>query len=211
MSASANLLIKVLGKAPSVAVAVIAAVAMVATFATAAITASAGLPEPTPVSAATNSPAANEASVRFQVDMMNRGDWTGALDFYTADSKNFGRPTSRAVMAKLFEDISTTFPDFNMVIQDLVAKDDWVIVRGRATGTHKGMGKIPLNGGLLVGVPPTHKHFEVDVMHWYKMRDGKIVDHYDTRDDLSMMQQLGLSPKPKPFDWARLAAEVNGP
>jgi hypothetical protein len=31
-------------------------------------------------------------------------------------------------------------------------------------------------------------------MHWYKLRDGKIVDHFASRDDLGMTQQLGLLP-----------------
>jgi hypothetical protein len=37
-------------------------------------------------------------------------------------------------------------------------------------------------------------------MHWYKIRDGKIVDHYGARDDVGMMEQLGLlaEPQPKP-------------
>jgi hypothetical protein len=29
------------------------------------------------------------------------------------------------------------------------------------------------------------------------------------RHDAAMMQQLGLSPPPKPFDWAKFAAEAN--
>jgi predicted ester cyclase len=152
----------------------------------------------------------NEAAIRRQIDMLNHGDWRGALQIYSDDTKNFGRPLGRAIMARLFEDIYTTFPDFHMAILDIIAQGDWVVVRGRSSGTHKGMGKIPLNGGLLVGVAPTNRHFEVDVIHWYKMIDGKIIDHYDTRDDLSMMQQLGLSPQPKPFDWDKLAAEANG-
>ena len=154
--------------------------------------------------------AANEAIIRSQIAMMNRGDWAGALSFYAADSKNFGRPAPLTLMSRLFGDLFTTFPDFKMAIADVVAQGDWVIVRGRASGTHQGVAKIPLFGGLLVGVAPTNKHFEADVMHWYKMSEGKIVDHYDTRDDLAMMQQLGLSPQPMPFDWAKFAADAQG-
>jgi hypothetical protein len=36
------------------------------------------------------------------------------------------------------------------------------------------------------------------------MRDGKIVDHFGARDDIGMMQQLGLLPPTKPFDWERM-------
>jgi predicted ester cyclase len=151
----------------------------------------------------------NAATIRSQIEMMNRGDWKGALDYYTSDSRNFGRPVGRAVMSRIFEDIYGTFPDFRAEILDMAAVGDSVIVRTRTSGTHKGVGKIPVNGGMLVGVAPTDKHFEVSAIHWYKLKDGKIVDHYATRDDLAMMQQLGLSPEPKPFDWGKFAADAN--
>jgi predicted ester cyclase len=47
---------------------------------------------------------------------------------------------------------------------------------------------------MLVGVPPTGKRFEVSHIHWYTLRDGKIVEHYANRDDLGMMRQLELLP-----------------
>jgi predicted ester cyclase len=49
-----------------------------------------------------------------------------------------------------------------------------------------------MNGGMLVGVPPTGRHFEVQHIHMLQVRDGKIVEHFASRDDLGMMQQLGL-------------------
>jgi predicted ester cyclase len=153
--------------------------------------------------------ALNIAVVRAQHEAFNRGDWKAALEPYTDESKNFGRRVGRGVMYRIFEDIYTTFPDWHAEIKEIKAVGDTVIVRVVTSGTHKGVGKIPVNGGLLVGVAPTNKHFEADAIHWIKMKDGKIVDHYATRDDLAMMEQLGLSPQPKPFDWAKFATETN--
>ena len=56
------------------------------------------------------------------------------------------------------------------------------------------MAKRPANGGGLVGVKPTGKRHEITHIHWYTLRDGKIVQHYANRDDLGMMRQLGLAP-----------------
>jgi predicted ester cyclase len=112
-------------------------------------------------------------------------------------------------MARIFEDIYTTFPDWHVDIKDIAASGDYVIVREVTSGTHKGVGKIPVNGGMLVGVAPTQKHFAIDAIHWFTVKQGKIVDHYATRDDLAMMEQLGLSPQPAPFDWGKFAAEAN--
>jgi predicted ester cyclase len=153
--------------------------------------------------------AANIAVVRAQHEAFNRGDWKAALEPYTDESKNFGRRVGRGVMYRIFEDIYTTFPDWHADIEEIKASGDTVIVRVLTSGTHKGVGKIPVNGGLLVGVAPTNKHFEADAIHWIKLKDGKIIDHYATRDDLAMMEQLGLSPQPKPFDWGKFAAEAN--
>jgi predicted ester cyclase len=49
-----------------------------------------------------------------------------------------------------------------------------------------------VNGGLLVGVPPSGKHFQVHHIHMYRIINNKITDHYANRDDIGMMQQLGL-------------------
>ncbi len=94
----------------------------------------------------------------------------------------------------VLEDIYATFPDWKFEIEDIVEAGDSVIVRTIVTGTHLGRGEIPVNGGMLVGVEPTGKSFEVQHIHWYKLRDGKICEHYANRDDLAMMQQLGLVP-----------------
>ncbi len=160
------------------------------------------------------SPAADIAStnmeiIKKQLAEMNRGDWKTALDVYTPDTRNFGRKVGRAVMARIFQDIYTTFPDFKQEIVEIVAVGDSVIVREKMMGTHDGVGRIPVNGGMLVGVAPTGHHYQIDAIHWYKLKDGKIADHYAVRDDLKMMQDLGLSPEPAPFDWAAFAAKAN--
>ena len=153
---------------------------------------------------------ANERVIETQLAEMNRGDWWTALDVYTRDTRNFGRVVGRVVMERIFQDIYTTFPDFRQQVVEIVAVGDNVIVREKMSGTHDGIGRIPVNGGMLVGVAPTKRHYEIDAIHWFKVRDGKIVDHYAVRDDLAMMQDLGLSPKPAPFDWAKFAAQANG-
>jgi predicted ester cyclase len=83
-----------------------------------------------------------------------------------------------------------------MEILDIAAVGDSVVVRCKVSGTHLGVGTKRLNGGFVMGVPPSHKRFEVQHIHWYKIRDGMIVDHFTNRDDLGMSQQLGVLPLP---------------
>jgi hypothetical protein len=46
----------------------------------------------------------------------------------------------------------------------------------------------PLNGV----VPPTGKRFSARQSHWYRVVDGKLVEHWATREDLPAMLQLGV-------------------
>jgi predicted ester cyclase len=47
---------------------------------------------------------------------------------------------------------------------------------------------------MLVGVQPTGRYFEVQHIHMLQVRAGQIIEHFANRDDLGMMQQLGLLP-----------------
>ena len=125
-----------------------------------------------------------------------------ALQSYAPDAKNHGRVSGRDGPRRVLEDIYTTFPDWRMEIVEMIAVDDSVVVRCAVSGTHKGVSRLPVNGGMLVGVEPTGKRFEVQHIHWYKLRGGQIVDHLANRDDIGMTRQLGLVP-PAPAAIAR--------
>ena len=103
------------------------------------------------------------------------------------------------------------FPDYREDILEITASGDSVILRIRSSGTHRGIGTLPVDGGLLVGVAPTNRHFEASAIHWYTIKAGKIVDHYAVRDDLAMMEQLQLTQEPKPFDWGAFATQLAEP
>lgn len=133
----------------------------------------------------------NRQVIREHYEKLARGDWRGAAETFATDARNFGREGGREMILRILEDVYTTLPDWRFEAVDIVAAAD-VVVRSSVSGTHRGVGKLRVNGGMLVGVPPTGKSFTVPHMHWYVMRDGVIIDHFATRDDLGMMQQLGL-------------------
>jgi len=116
------------------------------------------------------------------------------VGFFAIDASNHGLKVGREGYKMVLEDIDATFPDWKFEIEDIVEAGDSVIVRTTVSGTHLGRSEFPVNAGMLVGVEPTGKNFEVQHIHWYKLRDGKICEHYANRDDLAMMQQLGLLP-----------------
>jgi hypothetical protein len=53
------------------------------------------------------------------------------------------------------------------------------------------------NLGKLNGlVPPTGKRFSARQSHWFRVEQGKLAEHWATRDDLTVMLQLGVVPRP---------------
>jgi len=80
-------------------------------------------------------------------------------------------------------------PDFTCTVEDLMAVGDKVWARLRGRGTHQ---------GAFMGRPPTGNVITVDVMDICRFEDGKIVEHWGVPDRLSMLEQMGIVPKPAP-------------
>ena len=148
----------------------------------------------------------NREVVRRHLELMNRGDWQQAAEYFVPDVRHHvgnwqtgseAVVSGRKTMTDNLEDIFRTFPDWKMEIVEMVAEADSVVVRCRVSGTHQGVATRAVNGGFLRNAQPTGKHFRVQHIHWYKVRDGKITDHSASRDDLGMTQQLGLLPVPR--------------
>ena len=51
--------------------------------------------------------------------------------------------------------------------------------------------------------PPTGRPFSVTQTHWFRMRDGRIVEHWANRDDRTLGEQLGWTP-PTPVYLAKM-------
>jgi predicted ester cyclase len=87
-------------------------------------------------------------------------------------------------MRRTVEWLLAQFPDLRMTIEAIVAEGDTVAVRVLSEGTNLGV--------LNEGVPPTGERFSARQSHWFRVADGKLVEHWATRDDLSAMVQLGI-------------------
>ena len=95
-----------------------------------------------------------------------------------------GRVNGPRTMRQTAEWLLAQFPDLRMTIEAMIAEGDTVAVRVLSEGTNLG----PLNGV----VPPTGKRFRARQSHWYRVVDGKLVEHWATREDLPAMLQLGV-------------------
>ena len=99
-------------------------------------------------------------------------------------------PQNATGVKKAIENLHQAFPDFSLTIEELIADNDKVWGRMTGRGTHKNQfGPIPATG----------KKFEITVIDIMKFKDGKLVEHWGVADRLSLMEQLGMKPPPKPI------------
>lgn len=139
---------------------------------------------------------ANRKIVDRFLEGFNRGDLDAAVATFAEDSLNNGRQVTRAQLKTVLQDIKTTFPDARLTTVRSVTEGEWVVVQAMYSGTHQGVGRLPVDGGMLVGVPPTGKTFEVQTIHMFRVVAGTLKEHGANRDDVGMMRQLGLLPPP---------------
>jgi steroid delta-isomerase-like uncharacterized protein len=80
----------------------------------------------------------------------------------------------------------SAMPDLKVVIEDMIAEGDKVVVRYTLEGTHE---------GDLFGVPPTGRRLSIKSIAVERVSEGKLREHWRITDSLDMMQQLGVVPE----------------
>jgi ketosteroid isomerase-like protein len=97
-----------------------------------------------------------------------------------------GLPPGREGLKAAFEIFWRSTPGTHEVL-DQVAEGDMVVTRIRAQGRFvEDMGPIPATGGEM----------DVTATAMYRVSDGLLTEHWGEVDSLSMMQQLGVVPRP---------------
>ena len=71
--------------------------------------------------------------------------------------------------------------DVPMTVEDLVAEGDQVVARLTSTATPT---------GDFMGVPAAGKRYTIGEIHWFRLRDGQLVEHWHQIDGLGLMRQL---------------------
>jgi steroid delta-isomerase-like uncharacterized protein len=81
----------------------------------------------------------------------------------------------------------SVFPDLRVTVEDEIAEGDKVVTRWTLRGTHQG--EIEEFG------PPTGRQVEMKGISISRIQGGKIVEEWNSYDNLGVMQQLGLVPE----------------
>jgi predicted ester cyclase len=82
--------------------------------------------------------------------------------------------------------MNTAFPDVVVTEEDLIASGDKVVERSSAAAT---------NRGPMLGAPPTNQPVRWSEIHIYRLREGKIVEHWAEVSMMELLQQVGVLPQ----------------
>jgi predicted ester cyclase len=123
--------------------------------------------------------------------MFNKGEYDIAAKVVAVDYVDHepvpGNLTGREGCVATARWIRGAITDPRWTEEDAVATGDRVVMRVRFSGRHT---------GELMGIPATNRTFSVQHIHVYRVENGMIVEHWAVRDDLGMLQQLGVLPGP---------------
>jgi steroid delta-isomerase-like uncharacterized protein len=132
--------------------------------------------------------AENKAVVRRWFEAFNRGDFNaGAQVLHEghvlhAPGGDARGPEGWKEFARMYR---TAFPDCELVIEELLADGDRVIIRFTARGTH---------GGVLAGIQATGRRVTVPSILICQVSNGKVIESWQTFDQLAMFQAIGTIP-----------------
>ncbi|WP_431040317.1 ester cyclase [Streptomyces sp. P9-1] len=101
--------------------------------------------------------------------------------------------------------LRSAYEDLRLPIDAMAENGDRVWVRLRMQGRHTGPFVRYRDGRLDQAVPPTGREIDCEQIHVLDLHEGKVVRHEAVRDDVTMLQQLGVFP-PSPSVALRMAA-----
>jgi steroid delta-isomerase-like uncharacterized protein len=134
---------------------------------------------------------ANENKVlirRFYEEVWGKGNLLVANEIFAGDYVRHDlRPTTALPgpegQSKIAADFRSAFPDLKIEVDLLVAEADLVVARWTMEGT---------NLGSWGGNEPTGKHARFSGVNFFRLSKGKVVEIWNHRDDLGLMQQMGI-------------------
>lgn len=127
----------------------------------------------------------NKVIVRKMFEAINNQDLSSLEQLMAPDFiLNMENQQTRGweVNRKVIEGELKAFPDFHVILEDIIAEGNLVCVRLQETGTHLGEYR---------GLSPTGNKVSYTVVAIWRIIGGKIVEGWIVYDQLNFLQQLG--------------------
>ena len=96
-----------------------------------------------------------------------------------------GRPDGIEGAKRTLRLYRNAFPDMQYAIEAMVAEGEQVVVRWRATGTHR---------GEWFGIPPTGQAGTIEGISMFRFVNDKLVEQWTNWDTMGLLTQLGVVP-----------------
>jgi steroid delta-isomerase-like uncharacterized protein len=122
---------------------------------------------------------------RYYEEVLNQHNLTIIDELFASNFKSYTRSGS-VDLQQYVEAVRRShqaFPDLQVTIEAQIAEGDLVATRWSAKGTHQ---------GPFAGIQPTGQEITISAMHFHRLADDKITDHWEQLDFAGMLQQLGI-------------------
>jgi predicted ester cyclase len=134
----------------------------------------------------------NKAAARRTLeDIFPTLDEAGLAEVVDPDMVNHdappGAPQGLAGMAHSMRMLAAAFSERRWEIHQAIAEGDTVVLHCTFSGRHT---------GPFMGLAPTNRPFASRQVHLIRFQDGKGVEHWAVRDDLSFLRHVGALPSP---------------
>jgi predicted ester cyclase len=116
----------------------------------------------------------------FVEEFWNKNDVDCIDQFLSEDYQELSYQ-SKEGLKKFATTILESFPDKCYTVEEIMVKDDKVLVRMNVTGTHQGM---------FFGTAPTGNTIDVTLYRQYRVQRGKICEHRGWIDMVTMWSQI---------------------
>jgi predicted ester cyclase len=131
----------------------------------------------------------NKALLRRFIELWNTGNVTAADEFVNTGLADHtllpGLPPGLAGFKLMVSGFRAAFPNLRISIDDLIAQGDKAAARVTFRGTQH---------GEFQGIPPTGKSFTMGAIGILRFKNGEVVEHWATLDQLGLLTQLGVAP-----------------
>lgn len=135
----------------------------------------------------------------FVEEVINKGKLELIPDLFSPDYVDHNAPPGAPTNGSVFERIGQVpkmfrgaFPDVHFTINDMVEDGDWVATR--VTGVAQHLGR------PFMGIPPTGRQVTWSSLGFFRLQNGKIIEHYGQPDLGSLREQLMAKPEPGSLD-----------
>jgi steroid delta-isomerase-like uncharacterized protein len=127
---------------------------------------------------------------RLAREVFSQGDMVAFEELLSDDYVNHnipvpGIPGTKAGFRQLVELTREAFPDIDVHVQDVVSEGDLVVFHDFVTATSM---------GDFLGVPPNGRQLTWTEIHFLRVADDQIIEHWTNFDQLGILRQLDAIP-----------------